>query len=467
MSIIDRLKNDQTRTIVHATRARMAAIRAGYPGKKLTCIGITGTKGKSTTTHLVSSILRAAGQRVGHVSTVEFRINDTIEPNDTNKTNLPPQKLQPLLKRMVQEQCRYAVLEVSSHGIHQQRLFGVPFKIAVLTNMGHDHLDYHGTFEEYRSQKIRLFTLPSVTTAIVNGDDTNAAYFLDDTTAPDKIVYTAQPGTPTVAKKAVIVSASAISLNPAGASFKLSTDTESITVRLHLSGLFNVYNALAAASVGVALNLKLGTIKQGLEDVPGIPGRMEQLETNRGFSVIIDYAHTPDSLEAIYQTLRPVVRGKLIAVFGATGDRDRTKRPIMGAIAARYADYVILTDEEPYTEDPAAIINEVAAGVPRGRSLFAGRKTSARPRREMKIHDVRQFLKKDSATDGENEWWWRVPDRTDAITKAIDMAGFDDVIVITGMGAQNYKVVGAERVPWNERSVVEKILQKRKFLDTK
>lgn len=458
MSLVDKLKNDRTRAIVHAGRARWAAIQAGHPGKKLTCIGVTGTKGKSTTTHLISSILQAAGQKVGHISTVEFMINGEVEVNDTNKTNLPPRQLQGLLKQMVEAGCRYAVLEVSSHGIHQQRLFGIPFKVAVVTNMQHDHLDYHGTFEEYRNQKIRLFTLPSITTAIVNGDDASAQHFLEATTAPERIVYTTSSTPPAATKDATVVSATHISLNPSGASFKLVTDTESTTIKLRLSGLFNIYNALAAASVGIALNLKLGTIKQGLENVAGIPGRMEVIETDRGFSLIVDYAHTPDSLEAIYQTLRPVVRGKLIAVFGATGDRDRTKRPIMGAIAARYADYVIITDEEPYTEDPEAIINEVAAGVPRGRSLFAGRKTTARPRREMKVKDVHQFLKRDHATDGENEWWWRISDRRDAIKKAISLAGFDDVIVVTGMGAQNYKIVGKKRVPWNDREVIEELL---------
>lgn len=460
MSFVDRLKNDRTRAVVHSARARLAALQAGYPAKKLITIGVTGTKGKSTTTHLISSILSAAGQKVGHVSTVEFMINGESEVNNTNKTNLPPKQLQGILQRMVQAGCRYAVLEVSSHGLHQQRLHSIPFKIAVLTNMGHDHLDYHGSFEEYRNQKIRLFTLPSVTTAVVNGDDSNTHYFLEATTAPDRIVYTTSPTPPVTTKDATVVTATHISLNPSGASFKLTTDTESITIRLHLSGLFNVYNALAAASVGLALNLKLGTIKQGLEAVPGIPGRMEHITTNRGFSIIVDYAHTADSLEAIYQTLRPVVRGKLIAVFGATGDRDRTKRPIMGATAARYADYVILTDEEPYTENPEAIINEIATGVPRGRSLFAGRKTSARPRREMKVKDVHQFLKRDHATDGENEWWWRITDRRDAIAKAIELAGFDDVIVVTGMGAQNYKIVGTERQPWNDRAVIEELLKK-------
>lgn len=467
MNLIDRLKNDRSRAIVHAARARLAAVRAGYPAKKLICIGVTGTKGKSTTVHLISSILRAAGQKVGHVSTVEFNINGEVEVNNTNKTNLPPHQLQGLLKRMVRAGCRYAVLEVSSHGIHQQRLFGIPFKVAVLTNMGHDHLDYHHTFKEYRDQKLRLFTLPSITTAVVNGDDSNAHHFLEATTANDRIVYTTAPTPPVTTKDATVVTATHISLNPAGASFKLETDTENTAIRLHLSGQFNVYNALAAASVGLALNLKLGTIKQGLEAVPGIPGRMEQLDTNRGFSIIVDYAHTADSLEAIYQTLRPVVRGKLIAVFGATGDRDRTKRPIMGATAARYADYVILTDEEPYTEDPQAIIDEIAAGVPRGRSLFAGRKTSARPRQEMKVKDVHQFLKRDHTTDGEHEWWWRIPDRREAITKAIDLAGFDDLIVVTGMGAQNYKIVGKEQLPWNDRAVIEEILTERKFVTQK
>lgn len=465
MDIIESLKNPFTRKVVHATRARLAVIKNGSPAKKMYVIGVTGTKGKTTTTHLISSILAAAGQKVGHLSTVEFKVGSKIITNDTNKTNLPPNELQALLKQMADANTRYLVMEVSSHGIAQDRVWGIPFKTAVFTNLQHDHLDYHGTFEEYRCQKIRLFTTPGLENAIVNGEDKSASHFLKATCAKEKFVYTTTDMLPSATKSATIIQAVNISLNPTGSTFRLVNDLGSVQIKLKLPGQFNIKNALAAATVALSLNIKLGTIKEGLEAIEQIPGRMEKIETSRGFSVIVDYAHTPDSLEQILQTLRPIVRGKIIAVFGATGDRDKTKRPIMGAIAARYADRLILTDEEPYSEDPASIIEEIAAGVPRGRALFAGKKTKNRPRMEMKVQDVKQFLVKTPGGGGEGDWWWKIMDRKAAIEKAITMAGFDDLVLITGMGAQNYKIVKDEKVPWNDRKVVEEILVKYKFVN--
>lgn len=367
---------------------------------------------------------------------------------------------------MVKARCRYAVIETSSHAIDQDRALGIPYKMAIFTNLSHDHLDYHGTLEKYRDAKLKLFKWPSLNIAIVNGEDAQASYFLDNTSATDLYAYTSTNVAPKTKNRASIVRAVNISLNPGGSTFRLEYEQNSIQVKLRLPGHFNIQNALAAASVGVALNMKLGTIKEGLESIGQVPGRMEKIETKRGFSVIIDYAHTPDSIEQILKTLRPIVRGKLISVFGATGDRDKTKRPIMGAIAARYADLIYLTDEEPYTEDPQTIVDEVAEGVPRGRATFVGhRKASPKPTKpEMVTHDIRKFLKKEHIGDGEGEWWWRILDRREAIAAAIDKAGFEDVIVITGMGAQNYKIIGHEQVPWNDRVVTEELLKERHYL---
>lgn len=448
----------------HWGRAVWHSLKNNQPAKKLYVIGVTGTKGKSTTTNLISSILEAAGQKVGRVSTVDFKIGKKIRANNTNKTALPPAQLQPLLKEMVDAGCRYAVIEVSSHGLAQYRFLGVPFRAAVFTNLSHDHLDYHKTFENYKNEKKKLFTRPGLEIAVVNGEDKVSVEYLKETTARNKVTFASRGKLLPEIKDALVVEATNISLNPVGSSFRLQHELESVHIKLHLPGMFNVMNALAAASVGVALNIKLGTIKGGLEKVQQIKGRMEKIETTRGFSVIVDYAHTPDSLEQVLQTLRPIVRGKIISVFGATGDRDKTKRPIMGAIAARYADVVILTDEEPYTEDPLAIIDEVAKGVPRGRPLFAGKKTHSRPRLEMKVQDVRQFLKQEHGGSGEGDWWFKVPDRREAIAKAINLATFDDLIVVTGMGAQNYKIVGTEKVKWNDRKVIEEILKEKKYL---
>jgi len=448
----------------HYIRAFWANLKNGSPAKKMYIIGVTGTKGKTTTTHLISAILDAAGQKNGRVSTVDFKIGPKKRVNNTNKTALPPWHLQPLLKEMVDAGCRYAVIEVSSHGLAQHRFLGIPFKGAVFTNLGHDHLDYHKTLEAYKNEKKKLFTKDTLKFAVVNGDDKNSGEFLKITKAPLKYAYTSQKKLAKGIADASVIEANNISLNPIGSSFRLQHELESVHIKLKLPGMFNVMNALSAATVGVALNIKLGTIKDALESVEQIPGRMDKIITNRGFSVIIDYAHTPDSLEAILQTLRPIVRGKIISVFGATGDRDKTKRPIMGAIGARYADTVIITDEEPYSENPLQIIEEVAKGVPRGRPLFAGKKTRSRPRLEMKVQDVRQFMRKSEAGDGEGDWWFKIADRREAIEKALTMAGFDDVVLLTGMGAQNYKIVNGEKIEWNDKKVVEEILKKHKYL---
>lgn len=467
MSLIDRFKTPFTVDLVHRTRAKVAVWKSMFPAQKLYCIGVTGTKGKTTTSYLISSVLEAGGQRVGRVSTADIKIGKKTYSNDYNKTGLPPSKLQPLLRRMVQARCRYAVIEVSSHGLMQHRFFGIPFRTAVFTNLTHDHLDYHGTMENYRQAKLRLFTMPTIEKTVVNGEDASADVFLDHTTATDLYAYTSSTALVKSKRRPQVIRATHISLNAGGSTFRLDTELDSIQIRLKLPGMFNIQNALAAASVGLALNMKLGTIKEGLEAVSQVPGRMERLETKRGFSVIIDYAHTPDSLEQILKTLRPIVRGKLISVFGCTGDRDRTKRPIMGAIAARYADLIYLTDEEPYTEDPLSIIDEIAEGVPRGRAAFVGKHKNPPPKNkkpEMVTHDIRKFLRRENQGDGEGEWWWRVPDRREAISTALDAAGFDDVIVITGMGAQHFKIVGHDRVPWHERSVVEELLKEKKFI---
>lgn len=467
MKLIDRLKTPRTVEFAHHARAVFSSAINGFPAKKLYVIGITGTKGKTTTSHLVTAILEAGGQRVGRTSTVDFRIAGKTYPNNTNKTVLPPSQLQPILKEMVKQRCRYAVIETSSHALEQFRVWGIPFKIAVFTNLTHDHLDYHGTFDNYRQSKLKLFRWPTLEAAIVNGEDAAAPHFADGTTAPELFMYTSSQTLAKTKRRAQVVRAVNISLNPGGSTFRLEHELGSVQVKLKLPGLFNIQNALAAASVGLALNMKLGTIKEGLESVAQVPGRMERIETKKGFSVIIDYAHTPDSLEQILKTLRPIVRGKLISVFGCTGDRDRTKRPIMGAIAARYADLVYLTDEEPYTEDPQSIIDEIAEGVPRGRAAFVGKKkptVDKTKKPEMVVHDIHKFLKRENQGDGENEWWWRILDRKEAITTAIDKAGFDDVIVVTGMGAQNYKIVGHEQTPWNERKIVEGILKEKNLL---
>ena len=411
-------------------RAVLISLKYGSPAKKMIPIGITGTKGKTTTAFLISSILEEAGYKVGRISTVDYKVDSKTTVNEENMTVPDPSLVQPWLK-----------------------------KVALLTNVTHDHLDYHKTFANYRDTKVRLFRWPSLKISIINADDKSAEYFFKNLKTKKNYFYSTN-GDFEIKQGSTVV-ASKIFLNPTASKFTIKTESEEIEINLSLPGMFNVENALAATCVGLSQNLRLGTIKAGLEKIMQVPGRMERVETKKGFTVIVDYAHTPDSLEKVYQTLQPIVRGRLISVLGACGDRDKTKRPIMGALAARFADFVFVTDEESYTEDPQEIIDEVAGGVPRGRALFK-KKSSDKPKRkplEHKIHDVKEFMKKDEST-GEGQWWWRVSDRRDAIRQALKLAKFDDLVLITGMGAQTHKVVGDKHLPWNDRQVVEEELAK-------
>jgi UDP-N-acetylmuramyl-tripeptide synthetase len=338
--------------------------------------------------------------------------------------------LQKFIRDAVKAGCHYLVLETTSHAIVQERIWGIKPKIAVLTNITHDHLDYHKTAEEYREAKARIFT--KTQTGILNIDDKSATYFMR-IPMPKTITYGAEgaertrPARPDILAKKII-------LEPTGSMFTVITPDSQIAINLKLPGKFNIYNAVAALSVAYDLNIHLNVVKDALENIETIPGRMETIDMGQSFSVIIDYAHSPDALEKIYTTLEAAKRGKIIAVLGACGDRDRSKRPIMGALAGRYADIVILTNEDPYTEDPVKIIEEVAAGVPRGMGK--------------------------TKTGGEN--FFKVLDRKDAIEKAFDLASSGDIVIITGKGAEECMVVGHEKVPWSDKKVVKELLMKRR-----
>lgn len=441
--------------LIHKLRAIWANLKYGFSSRNTLVIGVTGTKGKTTTCHYVASILDEAGFTVGMTTTAEFRIGDQVFTNDTNKSVLPPDKLQKLLAEMKKARCNALVIEVTSHAIDQHRIWGIPFRYIGLTNITHDHLDYHPTWNDYQTTKLKLFQKKGLKAAVVNGADSSAELFLEKTPASRRWVYSAFADTPFYSRATDHLFASKISTHAVGSSFTLATDTETARVNLGLPGYFNIENALCAAALCLNLNLKLGTIVSGLEKMQSVPGRLEKIETRKGFTVMVDYAHTPDSLEKLYSTLRPDVRGRMIAVLGSCGDRDRTKRPIMGALAARFCDYVIVTDEEPYTEDPLGIIEEIAKGVPRGRPLF---KPNAKNQKE-----TRPILKK-ANEGGEGDWWWKIPDRKTAIEKAIHMGKMDDLILVTGMGSQNYKIVGTEKVPWNDRQIIEGILKEKGLL---
>lgn len=416
----------------HKVRGMLAAAYYGNPSRNLKVIGVTGTNGKTTTCNMIAKILEKANYKVGLATTINFKIGQKEWINKTKMTTVSPFELQKFLKDCVKAGCHWVVIETTSHAIAQFRNFGIDYDVAVLTNITHDHLDYHKSFDEYRATKAKMFSSGN-SINIINVDDKSAKFFID-LPARDILTYgTDKPASGRLVRPEIL--GKKILLEPSNSLVSVVTPIGQIAYELKLPGKFNIYNALAATAVAVALNIHLSVCKQALEEIEVIPGRMEKVDLGQSFTVLIDYAHTPDALEKIYQTLEMAKKARLIAVLGACGDRDRSKRPIMGALAGRYADIVIVTDEDPYTEDPAKIIEEVASGVPRGADA------------------------KNPKVSGEN--FFKELDRKKAIAKAIQMSHKDDIVIITGKGAEECMVVGHEKVPWSDRKITKELLLKR------
>lgn len=432
--------SQKTINYYHLVRAVLANLVYGFPGKKLKVIGVTGTNGKTTTCHLITSVLEAGHKKIGMTTTIAFQVGPQKTENNLKMTTVSPFLLQKMLKQMVTAGCEYAVLEVTSIALDQHRLWGIPFHTAVFTNLTHDHLDYHGTMTDYRRSKERLFAnRPAL--SVINTDDPSGEHFLH---------YTANRTLTYAVKRPANLAAKKLYARPGGTDFVLLIGQRQASISLNLPGTFNVYNALAAITVGLGLGLSLEQVIQGLKNVEAVPGRMEVIDSGQAFTVIVDYAHTPDALQKVYETVKPTVRGRLIAVLGATGRRDKAKRPILGALAGKYADYVLITNEDPYDEDPNAIIDEVADGVPRGRPNRGGR-LKVTTNSEVPIN---------YKESGEDIWWWRIPDRKDAIAKALEMARPQDAVVVTGKGAEKVMAVGDKLVPYSDRAVLEELLVK-------
>ncbi len=407
----------------HTLRGVLAYYLFGMAPKKLKVIGVTGTNGKTTTCYLIANILEQAGYKVGMATTTNFKVGAKERVNRTNMTTMSPFVLQKLLRDMVRAGCQYAVIETTSHAIKQRRNWGIRYLAVGMTNVTHEHLDYHKTFGDYINTKRKLFQgKPRV--AVVNADDPNWEKFTKFTVGR-LLTYSRQKKADITARKVL----------PAvdGTIFTLVTPTVQTTINFNLAGEFNISNALCAASICYGLNVGISDIKKGLEGIKSVPGRLEKIDKGQDFIAMIDYAHSPDALEKLYSALKPNVKGKMIAVLGSCGDRDKTKRPIMGSIAGHFADIVIITDEEPYSENPKDIIEQVASGVSKGR-------------KDKKI------------IEGEN--FFKIEDRREAIRKALGMAKRNDLVIITGMGAEEFRVVGSKRIPWSERKVVAEELEK-------
>jgi UDP-N-acetylmuramyl-tripeptide synthetase len=428
----------------HFSNGFLAALIYGYPTRKMKVIGITGTNGKTTTCHFTASIFSQAGYKVAMTTTIDFQIGAKIIKNNQKFTTLSPFSLQKFLNQARKAGCNVAILEVTSHALAQHRLHGIHFDTVAFTNITHDHLDYHKTFANYLAAKQLLF-LNNPRVSVVNNDDPNAlkflqfpaskhyAYSLSQVSPEVDKVISLGAGGPIVARKIIASSKETM--------FTAVTPIGQIVIDNHLPGRFNISNALAAIGIGIGNDLNLNIIKAGIEKVHLVRGRMEKIDAGQPFTVVIDYAHTPDAFEKIFESIAPIARKNIIAVHGATGARDKTKRPILGAISGRFADIVIITNEDPYHENPQEIMKSVAAGVPQGA-----------PKNKPKVIGENLFL---------------IEDRREAIAKSLNLAQPGDVVLVLGKGAEEVMAIGDPKadhgfklIPWNERKIVQEELEK-------
>ena len=391
------------------------------PSQRLRMIGITGTNGKTTTSFLLRSILHHAGYKVGLIGTIQTMIEEKRLPSQNTTPNIVD--LQRLLAQMVEEGIEYVVMEVSSHALAQNRVAGCEFDTAVFTNFTQDHLDYHKTMENYLEAKAKLFDSlggPGIKpdkTAVVNLDDEQAGYILERS-ACNHITYG-------LGDESADIRAVDIGLGPLGSTFTIQGAFGRLPVRTKIAGLFNIYNVLSATCAAAAEKVPYETIGEAVSEFRGVPGRFEAVDAGQLFHVVVDYAHTPDGLSNILHTARDITENRIITVFGCGGDRDRSKRPIMGRIAAQLSDIVITTSDNPRTEDPEAILAEIETGV----AETIG----------MKTHE-------------------KVTDRREAIYLAISLAQAGDTVVIAGKGHEDYQIIGTEKIHFDDREVAREAL---------
>lgn len=396
--------------IVENTREAYALMCKNLFGRgadKLKIIGITGTNGKTTTAFVIKDILKELGVQSGLIGTVKNMVGD--KDFHTELTTPDPYDMHALFKMMVDDGIEYCVMETSSQAFHQMRLAGIHFVVGAFTNLTQDHLDYHGTLDEYKKCKKNLFI--NCDKAIFNNDDEASAFMREGIEAP-ATDYSINEGSAYKAENVQLFSD------------RVEYDLNGHRVVFHIPGGFSVYNSLTAISVVNNLGFDLETVIKAAFYAKSVSGRVEVLKTNTDFSVIIDYAHSPDGLEKAINAVRGFTKGRVITLFGCGGDRDKTKRPKMGRIAAELSDIVVVTSDNPRTEDPEEIIKDILEGI-----------------------------------DTENKEIITIVDRSEAIKKAISIAQQDDAILLAGKGHETYQVIGKERVHYDEREVVAEVLE--------
>ena len=404
------VRNEIVVSDTHEVYADMCANWFGKPADSLKLIGVTGTNGKTSITYMLKSILECAGYKVGLIGTIQNMIGDEAIP--TKNTTPGVYELNRLFALMKQKGCQYVVMEVSSHALHQKRVCNLSFDAAIFTNLTQDHLDYHITMENYLDAKKMLFKMCK--TAIVNSDDDYCEQLIEGLDC--KIVSYSLADASTYSAKAV-------KYYPTSVEYELVSNDILNHIKFNTGGKFSVYNSMCAAVTALELGLPISVVADAIKNIEGIKGRAESVPTGRDFTVIIDYAHTPDGLKNILKTFRDCEKNRVIALFGCGGDRDKTKRPIMGNIAVRYANYVIVTSDNPRSEDPDEIIKDILEGT----------SGSAVP---VKV----------------------IQNRIDAIKYAVSIAEAGDIIVLAGKGHETYQILNTGTIHLDEREIVREAL---------
>jgi len=414
--------------------AMLASHFCRHPSREMRVVGITGTNGKTTTSYLVRGIFEAAGVSCGLMGTVQYRVGQEVR--EAARTTPEATDLQQMFREMADAGCGACAMEVSSHALALKRADGTRFAAAVFTNLTRDHLDYHEDMDRYFAAKRRLFDLlPDGAPAVVNVDDRRGAQLASQ--LPQCVTYAVD--------KPADVMPLALPPSLAGLSFDVRTPGRILQIRSRLAGRFNVYNLLAAAAAGVALELPAEAIESGLAGVDAVPGRFQIVSSaTDDVTVIVDYAHTDDALKNLLEAVRPIATAGMTTVFGCGGDRDRSKRPLMGAVAARLSDTVVITSDNPRSEDPEQIIDEIERGIapPPDRARQAGAPPAGQRAAPL---------------------WWRMADRRAAIDRAIAEAGPGDVVVIAGKGHEKYQIVRDRVLPFDDVAEAQDALARRRL----
>jgi len=425
-SIISKLSNKAGHTklkrYIHLSKAVLANVQNDFPARKLKCIGVTGTNGKTTTTNIIFTMMKEAGYKVAVLSSTQYGYMDNLQDESSHMSTVPAPILQKRLRQFVNDGAEWLVIEVTSHALAQSRIWGLDFEIVILTNITHEHLDYHGTFERYVEDKRKLFKIASKnkkSLGIAYAEDPSANIFL--ATTPRSISYGINRGD---------LRATSIKLGTYKSSFVAESKHKKYNIIINIPGEFNVLNALAAICAGEELGLSEKQIEQGIEALKGVPGRMTFIDEGQSFRAIVDYAGTPDAFEKVFSSLRPETKGKLVCVYGSPAKRDKLKRPIQGEISGKYCDEIILTEEENRDESGRQILEDIAVGV---------EKTG-------KVRGKNLFL---------------IEDRKKAIEFAITRVKSKDDVVIT-LGKSHEKTIerGDKIINWNEQDVVRRAIKK-------